>query len=124
MAGFQWSKTEVLLNECTTSVERPKRSNQVLLGTVGKLFVLCFYLNQCVVQLRNTELERLILDTYTHLENLHINLRPVGVWRATRPVGGGGISPPPKLSRTTQRSDKRQTALDSPERELSKTCIF
>ena len=36
----------------------------------------------------------------------------------------GGIMPPPKISRTTQRSAKRQTALDSPGRELSKACIF
>ena len=48
MAGFQWSKTEVLFNKYTTNLERPKRSNQEL-WTVGKLFVLCFYLNQYVV---------------------------------------------------------------------------
>ena len=53
------------------------------------------------------------------------NPRPVGVWGAKRPVeGGGAIRPPPKISRTTQRSDKRQTTLDSPGRELSEACIF
>ena len=31
---------------------------------------------------------------------------------------------PPEISRTTQGSDKRQTALDSPWRELSKACEF
>ena len=39
-----------------------------------------------------------------------------------RPVKGGIC--PPKISRTTQRSNKRQTALDSPWRELSKACNF
>ena len=42
-----------------------------------------------------------------------INPRPVGVCRAT-----------PEISRTTQLSDKRQTVLDSPWRELSKACKF
>ena len=38
--------------------------------------------------------------------------------------GGAILPPPPEISRTTQRSDKRQTALDSPWRELSKACKF
>ena len=53
-----------------------------------------------------------------------LNPRPVGLWRPTRPVGGGGILPPPDISRTTQRNDKRQTALDSPGGELSKAYKF
>ena len=40
-----------------------------------------------------------------------INPRPVGVCRATCPVWGAILPPPPKISRTTQRSDKRQTEL-------------
>ena len=56
---------------------------------------------------------------------LFLSPRPVGFCRATRPVwGGGAFCPSPKISRTTQRSDKRQTALDSPGRELSIVCIF
>ena len=36
---------------------------------------------------------------------------------------GPKAPPPPKISRTTQRSDKRQTALESSQRELTKACI-
>ena len=36
----------------------------------------------------------------------------------------GGIFAPPKISRTTQRSDKQQTILDSPGRELYKAYTF
>ena len=53
------------------------------------------------------------------------NPRAAGVSGRTRRAGGKYYLPhPPKISRTTQRSDKRQTGLDSPERELSKACIF
>ena len=53
-----------------------------------------------------------------------INPRPVGVGLVTHPVGGGPFWPPPEISRTTPRSDKRKTALDSPRRELPVACIF
>ena len=52
------------------------------------------------------------------------NPRPVGVGLVTHPVGGGPFWPPPEISRTTPRSDKRKTALDSPRRELPVACMF
>ena len=47
---------------------------------------------------------------------------PLGSAEQRAPLGGPYW--PPEISRTTQRSDKRQTALDSPWRELSKACKF
>ena len=36
-------------------------------------------------------------------------LAPAGVWANLEPAGGGGVdfSPPPEISRTTQRIEKR-----------------
>ena len=48
---------------------------------------------------------------------------PLGSAEQRAPLGRGHFGPP-EISRTTQRSDKQQTALDSPWRELSKARNF
>ena len=53
-----------------------------------------------------------------------VNPRPVALGSDEQRAPLGGAFWPPEISRTTQRSDKRQTALDSPWRELSKACKF
>ena len=49
---------------------------------------------------------------------------PLGSGDQRAPLGGGILAPPPDISRTTQRNDKRQTALDSPGGKLSKAYKF
>ena len=43
--------------------------------------------------------------------------RPVVLAKHERPGGGGDFRPPPKISKTKQRRDMRQTALDRPSSE-------
>ena len=47
----------------------------------------------------------------------------LGSGRKRALLGGGPKGPPPEISKTTQRSDKRQTALESSQRELTKAYI-
>ena len=49
---------------------------------------------------------------------------PLGSGDQRAPLGRGHFAPPPDISRTTQRNDKRQTVLDSPGGELSKAYKF
>ena len=78
-----------------------------------------WYVEKCIRQSA-----ALISSNVVAQRNIYVlNPRPVGVCRSTRPVGEGPFWPP-EISRTTQRSDKRQTALDSPWRGLSKACNF
>ena len=57
-------------------------------------------------------------------EQFPLTRAPLGSAEQRAPLGRDHFAPPPEISRTTQRSDKRQTALDSPWRELCKACKF
>ena len=49
-----------------------------------------------------------------------VHPRPVGLWRVTHSIGGGGGHRPPVISQTTGPISKIQTHFDIPVRELSK----
>ena len=64
-------------------------------------------------------------DAFTTIRSRLVMLTraPLGSAEQRAPLGGGHFGPP-EISRTSQRSDKRQTALDSPWLELSKAYKF
>ena len=74
--------------------------------------------------------QQLCANPFTHKDLFHFFFEgydalaraPLGSAEQRAPLGGHFV--PPEISRTTQHSDKRQTASDSPWRELSKACKF
>ena len=59
------------------------------------------------------------LSCMENVGTLSLTLAPAGVWANLEPAGGL-ISAPRKISRTTQRIEKRSTALDRPCQVLQK----
>ena len=48
---------------------------------------------------------------------------PTGVWANFAPTGGGTTVPAPEISKTKQRSEKRQTAFESLGEDLPKVLL-